>query len=111
MLRGLLLVLLALLGLSTGCDGDRKPVPTLTIVVLAEPDQYTVNQQRMGLSGLEAELKRIADENRRQVTNSIRAYLYVHADAGVDYYRTQDVVNLATEMGYSNIVTHSAGPK
>lgn len=108
-LAGVLLLVLAFL---TGCeDVDRKPVTTLTIVVLAEPDLYTLDQQRLNRAGLEAELKRIAEENRRQVTSTIRAYVYVHADKGVDYYRTQEVVSLCTDLGYSNIVTHTAAPR
>ncbi len=110
--RTVVAILLLPLGLLVGCSqDDRKPMPSLTITILDAPDLYQVNQSRMGLAGLETELRRVADENRRAVTGGVRAFVYIHADAGVEYYRVQDVVTLCTNLGYSNIQTHSAGPR
>lgn len=93
----------------TGCD-DRVPVPALYIVVMGD-GSFLLNQQRMDVATMGAELRRVADENRRSITGQVRAYVYVSAERGVDFYRTQDVVDRCQRMGFMNVVNADAGMK
>jgi biopolymer transport protein ExbD len=106
----LLLALALAVLLPTGCD-DRKPMPVITIVVLKVPGQYLVNQQSMDDAALDAELRKVANENRREITGQVRAYINITSDRGVDYYRTDDVVDRCTRLGFMNITRADTGMK
>lgn len=96
---------------TAGCDDERKPMPSITIIVMAEADQFLLNQQRMNQAALETELKRLADDNRRPMTGHVRAHVFVDTERGVDYYRTQEIVNICANMGFVNVVSNSTGMK
>ncbi len=105
-----LAAMLAILGLMTGCDDDeRKPMPMVNIVVLAEDNSYLLNDQRMGLRELKVELRRIADETRRPVTNACRAYVRLDVKLGADRNRADEVVSFCNGVGLVQIENQAAG--
>jgi biopolymer transport protein ExbD len=110
-MRRLVVAALALALLATSACEDRKPIPTLTITVLSEPGMYQVNQQRMDGAALDAELKRVSDENRRKVTGQVRGYVFITAERGVDFYRTDEVVDRCARLGFVNIQRGDTGMK
>jgi biopolymer transport protein ExbD len=92
--------------LMTSCDEERKPVPILTIKVLAN-GQYELNGEQVSRQKLRSEIQRIADENRRNITDTSRVYVRLGNEAGASQAIKNDVVNMCLSAGINNI-QHSA---
>jgi putative aminopeptidase FrvX len=90
-----------------GCGDDRKPVPVLSIRVLADGG-YTLNKERMDLPKLRAEIERVADENRRDISHTTRVYVRIATQAGASQARKSDVVNHCISVGINSIEQSSA---
>ena len=105
MARWALFVLVAgLLTFTAGCmDEERKPIPIITIEILAESGAFMLNQQRMDEAALHVELRRIADENRRPLTNTSRAYVRIVTQVGADEARKATVVDFCVSVGLDKI--------
>jgi hypothetical protein len=101
-----LAVALALLG--SACQGERKPMPVVTVAVLADDDAYQLNGQRMTGKQLAEELRQIADHNRRERTDNSRAdnsraVVRLAARPGADYDRVRAVEELCVSLGLDKI--------
>jgi biopolymer transport protein ExbD len=97
-------LLLALLVVA--CD-DRKPVPVISIRVLAD-GYYEVNHERMAESKMKDEVQRIADENRRDIVHSARVYVRLSTEAGASQDRKSMVMNTCLSAGINSIEQSSA---
>jgi hypothetical protein len=105
MLRRVQLVLVAVMLLSSvGCmDEERKPIPIVSIEILAESGAFMLNQQRVDEAALRVELRRIADENRRPLTNTSRAYVRIATQVGADEARKATIVDYCISIGLDKI--------
>lgn len=96
----------------SGCDDDddvRKPIPQLEIEILAEPDSYILNDQHMDYEHLKSELRRVADETRREITNSCRAYVRLNVRRGASSARADDLVTFCSRIGLNQIENRASG--
>lgn len=102
MVRWVLLVFCA--SLMMGCmDEERKPIPIVNIEILTESGVFMVNQQRVDEAAMRIELRRIADENRRPLTNTSRAYVRISTQVGADEARKATVVDFCVSIGLDKI--------
>ncbi len=95
-----------------GCDDDdevRKPIPMIEIEVLADPGVYLLDNQRMDFEHLKAELRRIADDTRRPITHSCRAYVRLYVRRGASNERADDVVSFCQHIGLDQIENRGSG--
>jgi hypothetical protein len=105
-----LALLAGLLAALPGCmDDERKPIPIIQIDVLSDEGAYTINHQRVGWDGLKAELRRIADENRRAATGSSRALVHLGIEPGASYGRRNEIVDYCMSVGLEQILPASGG--
>jgi hypothetical protein len=106
MMLGVVLLLLS------GCDTDddvRKPIPVLEIEILADADEYVLNDQRMDYEHLKSELRRVADETRRDITNSCRAYVRLNVRRGASTARADDLITFCSRIGLDQIENRASG--
>ena len=87
----------------------RKPIPVLEIEILPEPDAYLLDNQRMDYEHLKAELRRVADETRRDITNSCRAYVRLNLRRGASNERADDLVTYCSRIGLNQIENRASG--
>lgn len=90
-----------------GCEDDRKPVPYITIRILAD-GTYVVNREPMSAAKLKEEINRIADENRRDIGNTSRVYVRLATEAGASENNKSMVVNTCLAAGINSIQQSSA---
>ena len=62
-----------------GAEKERKPPPTISIVILQGHNAYLLDGQRVKRQTLEARLQRLADSYRRELTGNSRAYVRISA--------------------------------
>ncbi len=98
------LLILALLALA-GCPDplDRDPMPVVTVTATADPSFYQVGARLMGPAEARAELARIADAGRRQVTGSARMMVRIRTTPGADYGQVGQVVQWCQELGIQQV--------
>jgi hypothetical protein len=109
-LAGLSAMLVLLLGILGGCgDDDRKPIPVLEVVVLGDGSGFTFNDRHVDLAQLKAELRRVADETRRPVTNTCRAYVRLIVRPGADQVRADEVTSFCQGIGLVQIENQAIG--
>ena len=93
-----------------GCmDDERKPIPVIQVDVLSDEGAYSINHQRVGWDGLKAELRRLADENRRAATGSSRAMVRLGVEPGASYGRRNEIVDYCLSVGLEQILPASTG--
>ncbi|MFM2092195.1 MAG: hypothetical protein RLZZ127_2684, partial [Planctomycetota bacterium] len=99
MLR-VVLVFAAMLALA-GCPDplDRDPMPVVTVTATADPSFFQVGARLMGPAEARAELARIADGSRRQVTGTARMVVRIKTAPGADYGQVDQVVQWCKELG------------
>lgn len=103
--------------LLSGCGfvpEDRKPIPVIAITVLSEPGVYMLDDKTYYLSSLQRELQKIADENRRPVSNTVRANVHVYHAKKVPYSSVEEVLSILSSMGldkFDVIVRDTEPPK
>lgn len=98
--------LLTAISLLSGCIFDkRQPVPQHTITVTADPSVYAYDGQPMGLDQLEAELKQMAEKNRKEATSNSRAYVKIISQPGARWDRTVELVDYCAGIGLDKIET------
>lgn len=90
-----------------GCGDDRKPVPVISIRVLADGN-YEVNRERMTAAKLKDEVQRIADENRRDIGHTTRVYVRIATQAGASQSNKDMVLNTCVAAGINSIEQSSA---
>ncbi len=99
-------LLVSACGLLNGCIFDkRKPVPQHTITVMADPNNYLLDGQPMGLDQVEQELRLIADKDRREATGNARTYVKIISQQGADWDRTVTLVDYCASVGLDKIET------
>ncbi|MBA2479925.1 MAG: hypothetical protein H0V44_04620 [Planctomycetes bacterium] len=103
-MRTLLIVLVLACSLaSTACYGNRKPIPVVTVAVLAEDDAFQLNGQQMNGKQLAEELRQIAQHNRREKTDNSRAVVRIASRPGANYDRLRAVEELCHSLGLDKI--------
>jgi hypothetical protein len=105
----LLGVMLCMVWCSCVSSQDRKPIPVIEIEVMAGEDSYRLDNQRMNLEHLKSELLRIADETRRPVTHSCRAYVRLNVRSGAAFERGDDIVTYCNGIGLDQIENRASG--
>jgi hypothetical protein len=105
------LMLAVVLFALSGCEDDevRKPIPMLDIEVLAEPGVFILDNQRMDFEHLKAELRRVADDTRRPITNTCRAYIHLYVRKGASNERAEDLVSFCHGIGLDQIENRGSG--
>jgi hypothetical protein len=95
----------------SGCEDDevRKPIPMLEIEVLAEPGVFILDSQRMDFEHLKAELRRVADDSRRPITNTCRAYVRLYVRKGASNEVAEDLVSFCHGIGLDQIENRGSG--
>ncbi|MBA3699939.1 MAG: hypothetical protein H0W78_13910 [Planctomycetes bacterium] len=88
--------------LLSGCDEERKPVPVLSIRVLAD-GTYTLNREPMKVEKLREEIQRVADENRRAIGSTTRVYVRVATQQGASQANKSMVINTCVAAGINSI--------
>ena len=88
--------------LLSGCYEDRKPVPVLSIRVMAD-GTYVLNREPMKEAKLREEIQRIADENRREIGTTSRVYVKVATQAGASQVNKNMVINICVAAGINSI--------
>ncbi len=107
-MRWSLLLLLCSLFAIPGCDDDRdKPIPVLNIRVLAN-GTYQLNHQIMTADKLREEIKRVADENPREIGSSARVQVRVATQAGASQADKNMVINTCIAAGINSIQQSAA---
>jgi hypothetical protein len=89
--------------LAGGCGDEREPIPVYNVEVLDETGAYTIDGQRMDERQLEAELRRLAEASRRNVTHTCRAQVYITSRLGGDQVRVEQVRSLCLSIGFVQI--------
>jgi biopolymer transport protein ExbD len=105
-MRRTILAILALLAFG-GCDDERKPVPVLTIRVLAD-GTYQLNREVMSAQKLREEIQRTADENRRAIGSTTRVQVRIATQAGARQADKQMVLNTCIAAGINSIEQSAA---
>ena len=97
---------LVILGLFTaiGCK-DREPVPIHDIVVRGPGNGFIFDGLPMMGDQLRAELASIAEAKRTGTGGSVRAYLRIRAEPGVDYDRVYELISTCNSLGLDKIET------
>jgi biopolymer transport protein ExbD len=103
-----MLCFLSIALLLSSCDEERKPVPIMTIKVLAN-GQYDLNGEIISRQKLRSEIQRIADENRRSIVDSSRVYVRLSNQEGASQTLKNDVVNMCLSAGINNIQQGAGG--
>jgi hypothetical protein len=106
------IVLVGLLLAVSGCDDEdevRKPIPMLEVEVLAEPGVFMLDNQRMDFEHLKAELRRVADDSRRPITNTCRAYVRMYVRKGASNEVAEDLVSFCHGIGLDQIENRGSG--
>ena len=88
--------------LLSGCYEDRKPVPIVSIRVMAD-GTYVLNREPMKEAKLREEIQRIADENRREIGTTARVYVKVATQAGASQVNKSMVINVCVAAGINSI--------
>lgn len=93
--------------LLSGCYDDRKPVPILTVRVMAD-GTFVLNREVMNEAKLRDEIQRVADENRRTIGTSARVHVEIATQAGASQAAKQMVVNTCIAAGINSIKQSAA---
>jgi biopolymer transport protein ExbD len=75
----------------------------VTVSATPDPSFFQVGARLMGPAEARAELARIADASRRQVTGSARMVVRVRAAPGADYGQVGQVVQWCQELGINQV--------
>jgi len=88
--------------LLSGCDEERKPVPVLSIRVMAD-GTYLLNREPMKADKLREEIQRVADENRRTIGSTTRVYVRIATQQGASQTNKSMVLNTCIAAGINSI--------
>ncbi len=97
-------VLLVVFLVMSGCK-DREPFPTHDIVVRSPGNGFIFDGMPMMGDQLRAELASIAEAKRTGTGGSVRAYLRIRAEPGVDYDRVYELISTCNSLGLDKIET------
>ena len=92
---------LAVIGIS-GCGDDRKPIPVLTIRVMADGN-YQLNTRPMTMTQLRDELQLVASQNRRSMGTAVRVQVRIATQTGASQARKEEVINSCLAVGMNSI--------